>query len=55
MNISVEYPSNLEARLTLNLTPEDYQPKVDKALKDLRKNIKMPGFRPGMVPAGLVL
>jgi trigger factor len=55
LNISVEYPSNLEARLTLNLTPEDYQPKVDKALKDLRKNIKMPGFRPGMVPAGLVL
>ena len=55
MNISVEYPSSLEARLTLSLTPDDYQPRVDKALKDLRKNIKMPGFRPGMVPAGLVL
>ena len=55
MNITVEYPSSLEARLTLSLTPEDYQPRVDKALKDLRKNIKMPGFRPGMVPSGLVL
>jgi trigger factor len=55
LNISVEYPSSLEARLTLSLTPDDYQPRVDKALKDLRKNIKMPGFRPGMVPAGLVL
>jgi trigger factor len=55
LNITVEYPSNLEARLTLSLAPEDYQPRVDKALKDLRKNIKMPGFRPGMVPAGLVL
>ena len=55
MNITVEYPSSLEARLTLSLVPEDYQPRVDKALKDLRKNIKMPGFRPGMVPAGLVL
>ena len=55
MNITVEYPSSLEARLTLSLTPDDYQPRVDKALKDLRKNIKMPGFRPGMVPSGLVL
>jgi trigger factor len=55
LNITVEYPSSLEARLTLSLTPDDYQPRVDKALKDLRKNIKMPGFRPGMVPSGLVL
>jgi len=54
LNIQIEYQTTLEARLTLQLEPEDYRPRVLKALKDLRKNLKMPGFRPGMVPEGLV-
>ncbi len=54
MNISQEFRSPLEVRLTMTLSPEDYRPRVEKGLKDVRKNIKMPGFRPGMVPNGLI-
>lgn len=54
MNITQEFLSPLEIRLTLTLSPEDYRPRVEKGLKEVRKNIKMPGFRPGMVPDGLI-
>jgi trigger factor len=54
LNISQEFLSPLEIRLTLTLGPEDYRPRVEKGLKEVRKNIKMPGFRPGMVPDGLI-
>jgi trigger factor len=54
LNISQEYLSSLEVRLTLTLAPDDYRPRVEKGLKEVRKNIKMPGFRPGMVPDGLI-
>jgi len=54
LNISQEFLSPLEIRLTLTLNPEDYRPRVEKGLKEVRKNIKMPGFRPGMVPDGLI-
>ena len=33
---------------------EDYQSKVEEVLKDYRKKAKIDGFRPGMVPAGLI-
>ena len=32
----------------------DYQPEVDKALKDRRKQMTVPGFRPGQVPMSMV-
>jgi trigger factor len=51
MNISQEKIDNLNAILKINLNPEDYQPRVDKAIKDQAKKAKIPGFRPGMVPA----
>jgi len=54
LNISQEFLSPLEVRLTLTLSPEDYRPQVEKGLKEVRKKIKMPGFRPGMVPDGLI-
>lgn len=54
MNISQEFTAPLEVRLTMTLTPEDYRPRMEKGLKEVRKNIKMPGFRPGMVPEGLI-
>lgn len=50
MNISQEKIDNLNAVVTINMNPEDYQPRVDKAIKDHAKKAKIPGFRPGMVP-----
>jgi len=51
MNISQEKIDSLNAVVTINMKPEDYQPRVEKAIKDHAKKAKIPGFRPGMVPA----
>jgi len=40
--------------LTLTVESADYQEAVQKELKQLRQKANIPGFRPGMVPAGLV-
>ncbi len=50
MNISQEKIDNLNAIVKINIKPEDYQPRVEKAIKDHAKKAKIPGFRPGMVP-----
>ncbi|MBS1522569.1 MAG: trigger factor [Bacteroidetes bacterium] len=50
MNISQEKIDSLNAVVTINIKPEDYQARVDKAIKDHAKKAKIPGFRPGMVP-----
>src|ERR1700748_884482 len=50
MNISQEKIDNLNAVLKINLNPEDYAPRVEKAIKDQAKKAKIAGFRPGMVP-----
>lgn len=44
----------LNATLTITVEPQDYEEKVAKQLKDIRHRANIPGFRPGMVPAGLV-
>lgn len=54
MNISRENTSELSAILTLKIEKADYVEAVDKVLKDYRKKINMPGFRPGKSPLGLV-
>jgi trigger factor len=51
MNVSQEKTGSLGAVVKININPEDYQPRVDKAIKDQAKKAKIPGFRPGMVPA----
>lgn len=51
MNITQEKVDALNAVVKININPEDYQPRVDKAIKENAKKAKLPGFRPGMVPA----
>lgn len=45
---------DLQAVLTLTVEPADYQEKVQKDLKQIRQKANVPGFRPGMVPMGMV-
>jgi trigger factor len=52
MNITQEKVGDLNAVVTVKITPEDYQAKVDKAIKEQAKKANIPGFRKGMVPAG---
>ncbi|MDX9750077.1 MAG: trigger factor family protein, partial [Flavobacteriales bacterium] len=54
MNIEREDTGTLTARLKVKLTPEDYAPGVEKALKDQRKSASLPGFRPGQVPMAII-
>jgi trigger factor len=44
----------LNDKLTLKLSKEDYLPAFEKSLKDYSKRANIPGFRKGMVPAGLI-
>ncbi|MGI4021814.1 MAG: trigger factor [Janthinobacterium lividum] len=50
MNITQEKIDNLNAVVTIKISQEDYQARVEKAIKDQAKKAKLPGFRPGMVP-----
>lgn len=54
MNIVRKDLDKNNAILTLSIEKADYAEKVDKTLRDYRKKANIPGFRPGMVPAGLV-
>ncbi len=54
MNIVRKDLDQNNATLTLRIEKMDYTEKVDKNLRDYRKKANIPGFRPGMVPVGLV-
>ncbi len=54
MNIQQEKIDSLNSILKVQLKPADYSPQVDSAIKKYAKQVTMPGFRKGMVPAGLV-
>lgn len=54
MKISFENPDKVNGLLTITVEEADYQASVEKTLKDYRKKSNYPGFRPGMVPMGLI-
>ncbi len=54
MNISFEIADKVNGLLTLTIDQSDYQENVEKTLKNYRKKANFPGFRPGMVPMGLI-
>ncbi len=54
MNISLENIDKVNAVMTAVVEPADYTEKYEKAIKDAKKKMNMPGFRPGMVPVGLI-
>lgn len=54
MNITRENTDELNAVLTVLIEKSDYEATVNDVLKNYRKKANIPGFRPGMVPAGLI-
>jgi trigger factor len=44
----------LNDKLTVKLAKEDYFPSFEKKLKEYSKTANIPGFRKGMVPAGMI-
>ncbi len=54
MNITKEQIDELNAVVTVAITKDDYQDKVDSILKDYKKQANIPGFRKGQVPMGLI-
>jgi trigger factor len=54
MNITRENINDLNAVLKVQIEKADYDEKVETVLKDYRKKATIKGFRPGMVPIGLI-
>jgi len=54
VDISVEELSPVDKELTISAQKEDLQPKIDAAYKKYKKQIDMPGFRPGKVPVSII-
>lgn len=52
--ISKEKIGNLHEKISVTLAKTDYLPTFEKALKEYSKKANIPGFRKGMVPAGLI-
>ena len=44
----------LHDKLVVKVSKEDYYPAFDKKLKEYSKTANIPGFRKGMVPAGMI-
>lgn len=54
MNVTFEKTDDLNAIIGIEIKNADYQDNLNKQFKDYRKKAKIPGFRPGTVPLGMV-
>jgi len=54
MQISKTSIDDLNIVVKITIEKQDYEATVNETLKDYRKKANMPGFRKGMVPAGLI-
>ncbi len=54
MQVSVENTGGLKRRLTIHVPESEIKDKVDSKLKELTKQVKVKGFRPGRVPMSVV-
>src|SRR4030043_943106 len=54
MDITRENIDDLNAVLKVKIVKTDYADKVENVLKDYRKKANIKGFRPGMVPIGVI-
>jgi len=54
MQVSVENIGGLERRVTVQIPGDEIQQKIDSRLRELCKQAKIKGFRPGRVPMSVV-
>jgi trigger factor len=54
MQITIEDLSPVEKKVEFELPWADVAPKLDKAYDSLRREVKLPGFRPGKVPRAIL-
>lgn len=54
MNLTTEQRPGGTMVLKAVVTEADYAPEVDKSLREYRRKANIPGFRPGMVPMGVI-
>jgi trigger factor len=54
MAANVENLGTLERRVSMSVPLQDIERQVEAKLKQLARNVKMPGFRPGKVPMKIV-
>ncbi len=55
MNVNYDKLDNVNGVITVTIEEKDYADKVKKQLKEIGKKHAEPGFRPGHVPAGLIV
>ncbi|NTW47051.1 MAG: trigger factor [Chlorobaculum sp.] len=54
MQKNITNVSEIAQELEIILTADEYQPEYDSELEEARRSVKIKGFRPGHVPAGML-
>lgn len=54
MEITLDRKSKNEGLIKIRLTEQDYQPQVEKTVKDYARRASIKGFRQGKVPSGVI-
>lgn len=55
MAVTMNTTSPVAAQLKVSVTKAEYQPEVEKALKNVRKNVEEKGFRKGQAPMSMIV
>ena len=54
MKVDVAHVSEIEKRLTVVVPQETVSSQFEQAYKELKKNVRLKGFRPGKAPMALL-
>jgi trigger factor len=54
MKVAVENISTVKKKLNIEIAPDSVSKEMDKAIADVAKKAKIPGFRPGKAPKAIV-
>lgn len=54
MKTAVEELSRTRVRLSVEVTFEELKPSLDKAYREVSRQVRIPGFRPGKVPPAII-